>query len=201
MTYWQNERRVRTVSSLPDYFRKMLHRSAQRLRLRPHEDTLWYLVNLLDRFAHSEQFFEYRNGQYGLQPLALLYGEAFEASTERERCQLLQRLGDLSLFLGAIFPERYAKRGISRDYFVGMGGGAYDYLSERAPGQRHIFDELTRQFTRMLELISDAATRRNSLSHDEVLQLYTRWRETGNPKIAAQLRALDIDLPAGSHSH
>jgi hypothetical protein len=201
MIHWPNERRVRTVSSLTEYFRSRLHRSAERLHLQPHEDTLWYLCNLLDRFAHSEQLFDYRNGRREMQPLALLYGEAVEASTERERCQLLQRLGDLSLFLGAFFPERYAKRGIHRDYFVGMGGGAYDYLSERASGQRHIFGELTRQFTRILELIADAATRRSRFSYDEVLRLYTRWRETGNPRLAAQLHALGIELPPGNHMH
>jgi hypothetical protein len=201
MIDWPNESRVRTVRSLQEYFRKRLHRSAERLRLRPHEDTLWYLGNLLDRFAHSEQLFEYHNGRRVLQPLALLYGEAIEASTERERCLLLQRLGDLSLFLGAFFPERYARRGISRDYFVGMGGGAYDYLSERAPGQRHIFDELTCQFTRMLELISDAASRRSRFSHGEVLRLYARWRDTGNPRLAAQLRALGIELTTYNRSH
>lgn len=201
MIHWPNEGRVRTVSSLTEYFRGRLHRSANRLRLQPHEDTLWYLCNLLDRFAHSEQLFEYRDGRRGVQPLALLYGEAIEAPSERERCQLLQRLGDLSLFLGAFFPERYAKRGIRRDYFVGMGGGAYDYLSERIPGQGHIFGELTRQFTRMLELIADAASRRSRFSHEEVLRLYARWRETGNPRLAAQLSALGIELPLGCQTH
>jgi hypothetical protein len=201
MTHWPNDHRVRAVRSLPEYFRGRLQRSAERLRLRPHDDTLWYLGDLLDRFARSDQLFEYRDGRRVLRPLALLYSDAIEAPTERERCQLLQRLGDLSLFLGAFFHERYERRGIHRDYFFGMGGGAYDYLSEQVPRQRHIFSELTRHFGRMLELISDAGSRRSRLSHDEILHLYARWRETGNPTLAAQLRTLGIDLPPSGHAH
>ena len=34
----------------------------------------------------------------------------------------------MALFLGALFPERFTRRGIQQDYVVGMGGGAYDYL-------------------------------------------------------------------------
>jgi len=60
-----------------------------------------------------------------LRPLALLYGDALEARNERERCLCLQQLGDTALFLYALFPERYARHGIRRDYFIGMGGGAY----------------------------------------------------------------------------
>ncbi len=65
-----------SAASLPDYFRGRLRRSAQRLNLQPHDDTLWYLGELLHRYGRSEQVFDYHEGQRGLRPLALLYDDA-----------------------------------------------------------------------------------------------------------------------------
>lgn len=190
-----------SAASLPDYFRGRLRRSAERLNLKPHDDTLWYLGELLHRYGRSEQVFDYQEGQRGLRPLALLYDDARAAENERQRCLLLQRLGDLALFVGALFPEGYARRGIHRDYFVGMGGGAYDYLADRAPANRHIFRELTHQFARMLELVAAAGSRHSRFSHDDVLRLYARWLASGNPTLARQLQALGVLLEPTARNH
>lgn len=185
---------VRVERSLPDYFRRRLNRYAVRLRPAPNEDTLWYLGDMMHRFSRSDHFFEYHQGRLGNRPLALLYGDAKATGDLRERCLLLQRLGDLALFLGAFFPERYARRGIHRDYFVGMGSAAYDYLSERARHHRHVYRELTTGFSHMLELVAQAGSHGGE-SHDaQVLRLYTRWLETGDPAVASQLRSLGVAL-------
>lgn len=115
---------VRIETSLPDYFRRRLHRFATRLRPPPNEDTLWYLGEMMHRFSRSDQFFDSQQGRLHNRPLALLYGDALATSDTRQRCLLLQRLGDLALFIGAFFSERYARRGIHRDHFVGMGSAA-----------------------------------------------------------------------------
>jgi hypothetical protein len=102
----------------------------------------------------------------------------------------------MALFIGAFFPERHARRGIRRDYFIGMGSAAYDYLSEQARQNRHIYRELTRGFAQMLELVARAGHRRDKQSEEEMLQLYARWLETGDPVIEQQLRALGLNMPA-----
>jgi hypothetical protein len=95
----------------------------------PHEDTCWYLGSLLERLGRSEQLFTYQDERMTIRPLALLYSDAIEASNDRERCLMLQQLGDMALFLGALFPERFARHGLQPGYFIGMGGSAYDYLA------------------------------------------------------------------------
>jgi len=145
--------RPATAVSLPGYFQQRLSHTADQRGIATSEHTIHYLSHLMTRFAHSDQLFEYDRGYFGLRPLALLYADAYQAPTDRERCLLLQRLGDLALFIGALFPERYARRGIRRDYFVGMGGGAYGYLSDRAPVNRSVFGELAVRFAPMLELL------------------------------------------------
>lgn len=183
-----------TETSLSNYFSQRLTRYARRFQPPPHEDTCWYLGNLLDRFGRSEQLFSYEDGQMTLRPLALLYNDALEARNERERCLLLQQLGDMALFLGALFPQRWARHGIKQDYFIGMGGSAYDYLADNAHSNRHIFSELANTFTRMLEMVANACSRQQRLGTEEILALYQRWIQNKDPLIAAQLRAVGIEL-------
>ena len=183
-----------TETSLSSYFSKRLTRYARRFQPPPHEDTCWYLSSLLERFGRSEQLFAYQDGQMMLRPLALLYSDAIEADNTRERCLMLQQLGDMALFLGALFPERFTRHGILQDYCIGMGGSAYDYLADNAKANRHIFAEMANTFTRMLEMVANACSRSQRLTTEEVLALYQRWLTTGNPLIENQLRALGIDL-------
>ena len=187
---------LQVETSLPDYFRRRLQRYAERLRPQPHEDTLWYLGEMMHRFSRSDHFFDYQDGALAIRPLALLYGDARSAQDHRERCLLLQRLGDMALFIGAFFPERHARRGIRRDYFIGMGSTAYDYLSDQARQNRHIYQELTRGFAQMLELVARAGHRRDKQSEEEMLQLYARWLETGDHILAQQLKAMGVKMPA-----
>ncbi len=184
-----------TETSLSSYFSKRLTRYARRFRPPPHEDTCWYLGSLLERFGRSDQLCVYQDGQMTLRPLALLYSDAIEANNARERCLMLQQLGDMALFLGALFPERFTRHGILQDYFIGMGGSAYDYLADNAKANRHIFAELANTFTRMLEMVANACSRTQHLTTEEVLALYQRWLNTRDPVIESQLRALGIELP------
>ena len=190
-----------TETSLSHYFTTRLKRCAEDLHRRPQEDTFWYLGSLLDRFGRSDAVFSYEEGRLTLRPLAQLYGDAREAPSERERCMLLRQLGDLALFLGALFPERFARRGIRKDYFVGMGGGAYDYLAGRARRNRHVFAELAASFAHLLELVARATRRTEALGAEEVLGLYQRWLNHRDPEAERQLRALGIALDSAEGRH
>lgn len=178
--------------SLADYFRRRLIETSEGLRPPPHEDTLWYVGDMLARFGSSDELFGYEDGHRVLRPLALLYGDARQAQSHRERCLILRHLGDVALFIGALFPESYSRRGIGKDYFVGMGGGAYDYLSENAHSHRHVFSELAASFTRMLHLVAEACSRQRFFDASDILALYQRWRQSKDPLIERQLQAVGI---------
>jgi hypothetical protein len=173
---------------------RSLKRYARRFRPPPHEDTCWYLGSLLERLGRSEQLFTYQDERMTIRPLALLYSDAIEASNDRERCLMLQQLGDMALFLGALFPERFARHGLQPGYFIGMGGSAYDYLADNASSNRHIFAEMARTFTRMLEMVANACSRTQRMTTEGVLALYQRWLTSRDPAIASQLQALGIKL-------
>lgn len=189
-------------ASLALYFKERVSDRARDYRPPPNEDTCWYLSTLLERFGRSEDFFAWQEGGMNLRPLALLYGDAMEARSDHERCLLLQQLGDMALFLGALFPERFSRKGIQQDYVVGMGGGAYDYLASNARAGRHVFAELASTFTVMIDLVATAChVEADDVGSEAVLALYERWSATGSPLIARQLRALGIDLPGEPRLH
>ena len=180
--------------SLRDYFREQLTDIGSRMQPTPQEDTFWYLGNMLARFGRSDNVFNYENGQVSLRPLALLYGDAMKAESHRERCLLLRQLGDMSLFLGALFPEVFIRKGIRKDYLIGMGGGAYDYLADNADRHRHVFSELSRAFANILRLVSEACSKQNHFDAQDILALYHRWQRTSDPIAARQLAAIGITL-------
>ncbi|TGD70985.1 hypothetical protein E4634_20515 [Mangrovimicrobium sediminis] len=190
-----------TETSLSLYFKQRLSEYARRLRPPPHEDTCWYIGSMLERFGRTDHLFAYDNGQYGLRPLALLYGDALEARNEHERCLILQQLGDMALFLGALFPERFTRRGIQQDYVAGMGGSAYDYLADNARRNRHIFAELSHMFTRMLEMVASACTQDRHMGTEDIIALYQHWLDTGDPLAESRLRGLGIALSSSERMH
>jgi len=193
--------RPTTERSLAEYFKQRLEAYAQTLRPPPHEDTRWYVGALLDRYGRSEQLFVWEDGELSLRPLAQLYGDAREARDERERCLILRQLGDLALFLGALFPDRYARRGIRRDYFVGMGSGAFGYLADNARGDRHVFREIADAFTRVLAMIEHACADDRTPDDAEVLALYRRWVEHRDPFAEYRLRRAGIALDRSERLH
>jgi hypothetical protein len=167
--------------SLSEYFRDQLAVHAQELEPKPKEDTCWYLGNLLVRFSRSEDFFAFEDGRFTLRPLALLYSDALESRNEHERCLLLQQLGDLSLFLGALYPQYYRRRGLQQDYLIGMGCSAYDYLADNARRGRHVFSELAGAFGAMLELVANACSSDQAYATENVTALEEHWRPARNP--------------------
>ena len=137
------------------------------------------------------------------------YAKRFRPPPHEDTCwyigSLLDRLGRseqlfayeenrLTLRPLALFPKRYARHGIGRDYFIGMGGSAYDYLADNARRNRHIFAELAGTFTRTLEMVANACARTQALGTEEVLALYQHWLDSRDPLAARQLRALGTQL-------
>jgi hypothetical protein len=151
--------RVIHTAGLNDYFHHALHRAAGQRHLHVDQATLHYVALLLCHYTRSEQDFDYAEQRLQLRPLALLYAEALEAPSQRERRLWLQRLGDLALFVGGLFAGRLSRHFQDLDYCVAMGGTAYDYLQQTATradeqAQATVFGELAEQFNHCVELIA-----------------------------------------------
>jgi len=151
--------RVIRAAQLGDYFHHAVHHAASQRHIRADQATLHYLSLLLCQYARSEQVFDYDDQRLQLRPLSLLYGEALQARSQRERRLWLQRLGDLALFVGGLFAGRLSRRFQDLDYCVAMGGNAYGYLQQTAvqprdQAQAAVFGELADHFDHFVDLVA-----------------------------------------------
>lgn len=198
---------LRTEPTLLAYFHDALHAASRHQQLAASDATLHYLSRLLTDYAHSDRLFDDTAEGRRLQPLARLYGQALEAPTPRERRLLLQRLGDLALFVGGLFGGRLQRRLVDLDYCVRMGTGAYGHLGElperaAAPqALRTVFQELAQGFGHFVGVLAEIGARRDGAQSD-ILELYALWERSRDPRLAERLRALGLTpLPTTRRQH
>ncbi len=198
---------LQTVSDVREFFRDALHTALDHQHLRVQEHTEHYIVNLLAMFAHTDALFEPDPDRCQLKPLALLLTEAVNATDERHRYRLLQRLGDVALFIAGFMPGGLAHGPVDVDYHVAMGGRAYGTLAmaggrgaQRVLGG--VFEELARKFQPIVDALNEIGEGAAKNSPRDVLRLYDLWHRTGSKR--AHRLLLDIGIrpvAAGAFAH
>ncbi len=157
MEYGSNK--IQTEQSLFEYLNKQLQIENGQSTKEISEYTICYLANLLTKYSHSSELLTQEQYKNSLPTLAFLYRDAREAVNENIRINLLRKLGDSALFMGAWFAKLYQKKGIGKDYFLGMGSAAYEYLADNAYHQREVFNELAQNMPPILHITSSALSR------------------------------------------
>jgi hypothetical protein len=199
--------RVLAVASLREYFRDALHDALDHQHVAVEAQTEQYVVNLLTLFARAEALHAGDGPARTSRPLALQLAAALEAATPQQRCQLLQRLGDLSLFFAGCFARSFARRLVDVDYHVAMGGRAYATLAEtlgRGPRRAvaSVFDELSRKFQPLVDALGEVSDAGYRHSEADTLRLYEIWLKTGSPRAHRLLGTLGVTpAPVGRRSH
>jgi hypothetical protein len=128
--------------------------------------------------------------------------DALDASTEAERSQHLQRLGDVSLFIAGFFARSFARRLVDVDYHIAMGGRAYGALADRLRGGRRavlgqVFGELAAKFQPLVDALNEISDTAHAHTQADVLRLYEIWLKTGSRRAYGLLRSLGVDaIPA-----
>src|SRR5438046_5784609 len=112
--------------NLTEFFRDLLQNAMRTQEVRSSEHTEFYLVKLLEGFAHPEH-------GYFDRPLALEYLESFH-SPLAHRYGKLKRVGDTALFVSGLFMESLHRQLVSSDYYMQIGQTAYGQLSMLSNG-------------------------------------------------------------------
>jgi len=179
---------ILSSQSVRDFFRDLLTRALENQRARVQPFTELYLVNLLHEFLASEALYvQGEDGSWQQKPLAFLLKEALEEAGPA-RVRLLKRLGDTSLFISGFFPDSLARRSslVDVDYYIDMGGRAYDAVARHAP-ERSLWDELSERFRLLVDILNEVSERTLASSEAGVLRLYERWLRTGSDRLASML--------------
>lgn len=187
-----------TTPNLRTFFHESVKDALDNQKVSAEEATICYVVNLLTEFSRSERLFDYTNDGFMLRPLAELYAISLESTSELERKRVLQRLGDVALFVSGLFAGILSRRLVDVDYYIAMGGSAYAYLYEtseqriRDQAFSPIFRELSTQFARFVDVLNEVGENAPGASDGNILRLYELWVKTGSPRIERKLRELGI---------
>lgn len=164
------------------------------------DDTVAYVTNLLTVFVRSDRFYEWTPQGPTLTPLATLYAEVAQASSIKHRRQMLQRLGDVALFMAGMFAESFHRKTYDIGYYIGMGGAAYGSLSECMSGQlqsrisSRIFAELSTFFSDFVQVLTELYEYADMQDDQEILRWYELWMRTGSRRAARKLQSIGIDV-------
>lgn len=180
--------RVMPVHNLRDYFRESIDKAIaqQGVSLDPH--ATHYVVNMMTLFSRSEKLYQDDGEIYGIKPLALMLADASDASTPEHRNNLLQRIGDVALFISGFFVESLANKAVDIDYYIHMGENAYGSLSEETRGTFHgnafadIYRELAGKFQILTDVLHEVRDNACGNSSINVMRTYEIWRKTGSQR-------------------
>jgi hypothetical protein len=196
--------RVMPVHNLRDYFRSSIDEviAQQGVSLDPH--AAHYVVNLLTTFSRSDQLYEDNGECYGIRPLALMLADAASAEDVETRSSILQRIGDVALFVSGFFSNSLATKAVDVDYYIHMGGNAYGSLSEEVRGSPRgrtfasIYRELAMKFQVLVDVLNEVSEGAREASEIDLLRTYEVWRKTGSKRAKRILKANGVVPIAGA---
>lgn len=197
---------VIAVGNLQEFFRDALHCAFSHQKLEVKDHTEHYVVNLLTMFSRSEALFEQTPEGTRLRPLALMLAEAAAASSPEHRSRVLQRLGDVSLFVAGFFAQGFACKLVDVDYHIAMGGRAYGTLAgacghgTRGRALGAVFAELAEKFQRLVDALNEVSEMSHRHSDRDLLRQYEIWLRTGSPRaqeILKRLGVIPVPIPVG----
>jgi hypothetical protein len=185
------------ATSLKSFFHGALQEAAQTQRVSADDAVIAYLTQLLTDYARSERLYDRTDHGVVRRPLFDLYRLAAEAGSTQERRLLLQRLGDLALFVSAVLPDSLQRSLVDVDYYISMGSSAYGFLSDapaggiRVDALRGVFGELSARFVEFVDLLAETAGG-HQRSHPDLWRLHELWCKTGSRRLHRML--LDLGL-------
>ena len=199
--------RVVPVNNLVEYFRDELHTALAHQHVAIDEHTAHYVVNMLTLFSRAETLHAGQRKGQRWAPLALMLAAARDAPTPAERDHLLQRMGDISLFMAGFFAHGFARRLVDIDYHIAMGGRAYATLAgtltqgpKRALGS--VFAELADKFQPLVDALGEISDSARAWSQSDILRLYEIWLKTGSERARHLLSDLGVAAaPVGLRTH
>lgn len=198
MTTLSNDSLIQPTASLQSYFRERIEQAADKHTIDAHDDTLWYLTQLLCNFSRTNRFLDDNENGSTLTPLAEYYRMAMESGNKHERRLQLQRLGDVAIVVAGLFAGALNRKPVSVRYYMSMGEAAYGTLadessrSSRDRALQGIFESLSSDFSDYVVVLSEVPTR--TTSEKDLLQLVDEWENTQHPALARQLRSQGIFL-------
>lgn len=164
--------------SAVEYFKALVDGAIEHQHLHATELSAYYVVQMLASFIERPA----GDPTGDERPLAIRLAEALESGGVRQRLGLKQ-VGDVSLFISGFFSESLRRKLVDVDYYVSIGGCAYQALSRvETESVSPVFAELGEKFVGFVDVLSEVSERTSCASNVDLLRLYERWLKTGSPR-------------------
>ena len=190
----QDSTDIITNLSIRDFFYDTVSTAVANQKQTLATETIFYITNLLTRFSRAEEFFEITEEGPDLRPLALIYADAAQSETRREKLQHYKYLGDVALFVSGLYAASLNRSLVGVDYYIGMGESAYAVLAD---SQQHlvrelafhiIYDELAGKFISIVEVLNEVGDRINRHDNADLIKLYENWIRNSSDYATAKLK-------------
>jgi len=175
------------AENLDHFFSRELEGALHNQRVETSQATARYIVRTLCRFSRSERFYESTGSGQDLKPLAMIYADAVNSPTPRQRHRSFRRLGDVALFIAGLFSHSLNRKPVGLDYYLAMGGGAYAHLSASALSGRDVFAELSEKFEAFVNALAELSIDANFNRTSDLLENYDLWLRTGSKRASRRL--------------
>lgn len=198
----QKHSRLITGMDVREFFQDSVQTAVVRQQVNVADDTVFYVVNMLTEFARSDVLYEETPDGRMIKPLARFYTDAIDATTIQEANNALKRLGDVALFVSGLFANSLQRSAVDVDYYIAMGGNAYDCLADSVRHSFHgrtfgeIYQELAQKFAQLVDVLSEVADEFQPGRDQDLLRLYEIWVLTGSAQVERKLRQHGIQPDA-----
>jgi len=162
--------------SAVEYFKELVDGALTHQGLATQELTAFYVVQLLTSFLQRPAASNVAEEI----PLAFRLARALESGGARQRASL-KDIGDVALFVSGFFSDSLNRKLIDVDYYVSIGGCAYNALSRvETDTFSPVFAELGTKFGGFVDVLSEVSERTSCSSNVDLLRLYEKWLKTGS---------------------
>jgi hypothetical protein len=180
--------------NLAEYFKNLVETALQNQEFTISKLTEFYIVNLLSEYFRIDKLYE--NGRDDV-PLAILLTEALSSQISK-KILLFKKIGDYSLYISGYFSDSLNRKIVDISYYISMGENAYTQLydlarySKREKMLAEAYSEISMNFIKMVDLISEISDSQKSVSNADLLKVYEKWLLTKSERLAKQLKEAGI---------
>lgn len=127
-----SSKKIILSTSLQGYFFQGLAELNKKSLCPVPESVIFYSSDVLDKFSHSEDFFEISQGKVREKILGMKLLEATHLTREEQK-RAYKEVGDMSLMVCGYFAESVSKKIIDIQYYAQLGKMAYGHLNNVSP--------------------------------------------------------------------
>lgn len=186
---------LKLVQHPQEYFYELLTEILRKRKFKLTPETEYYLVNLLNRFITTDALYARdQEGHFKEEPLALMVKEAIETPQAESQKLMFRQVGDVSLYVAGFFQDSISRKLVDIDYYIGMGGNAYEQVARRADEEKmkQLFSELAHRFAAFVDVLAEISDQTTLKSESNLVQLYDRWNRTKSERAAKALQEAGI---------